>query len=160
MAKISIVNTEKKYLESVYRHLSVQSLLDIKAVNGEVTKSVLPSMFESSSVSKTVFYDGKIAYSVFVMPTDVEECSVFVVSTTLGYSDVESLRNTFSAIIKDLPEKNLYSIVFKGNHKYSKLLKDNGFRFIRNLIHGEENRNFLLLGKLKNEQTPAKRARF
>lgn len=153
MAKISIVNTEKKYLESVYRHLSVQSLLDIKAVNGEVTKSVLPSMLESSSVSKTVFYDGKIAYSVFVMPTDVEECSVFVVSTTLGYSDVESLRNTFSAIIKDLPEKNLYSIVYKGNHKYSKLLKDNGFRFIRNLIHGEENRNFLLLGKLKNEQT-------
>lgn len=156
MAKISIVNTEKKFLESVYRHLSVQSLLDIKAVNGEVTKSVLPSMLESSSVSKTVFYDGKIAYSVFVMPTDVEECSVFVVSTTLGYSDVESLRNTFSAIIKDLPEKNLYSIVYKGNHKYSKLLKDNGFRFIRNLIHGEENRNFLLLGKLKNEQTPAK----
>ena len=156
MAKISIVNTEKKYLESVYRHLSVQSLLDIKAVNGEVTKNLLPSMLESSSVSKTVFYDGKIAYSVFVMPTDVEECSVFVVSTTLGYSDVESLRNTFSAIIKDLPEKNLYSIVYKGNHKYSKLLKDNGFRFIRNLIHGEENRNFLLLGKLKNEQTPAK----
>lgn len=156
MAKISIVNTEKKFLESVYRHLSVQSLLDIKAVNGEVTKSVLPSMLESSSVSKTVFYDGKIAYSVFVMPTDVEECSVFVVSTTLGYSDVESLRNTFSAIIKDLPEKNLYSIVYKGNHKYSKLLKDNGFRFIRNLIHGEENRNFLLLGKLKNEQAPAK----
>lgn len=156
MAKISIVNTEKKYLESVYRHLSVQSLLDIKAVNGEVTKNVLPSMLESSSVSKTVFYDGKIAYSVFVMPTDVEECSVFVVSTTLGYSDVDSLRNTFSAIIKDLPEKNLYSIVYKGNHKYSKLLKDNGFRFIRNLIHGEENRNFLLLGKLKNEQTPAK----
>ena len=156
MAKISIVNTEKKHLESVYRHLSVQSLLDIKAVNGEVTKNVLPSMLESSSVSKTVFYDGKIAYSVFVMPTDVEECSVFVVSTTLGYSDVESLRNTFSAIIKDLPEKNLYSIVYKGNHKYSKLLKDNGFRFIRNLIHGEENRNFLLLGKLKNEQTPAK----
>ena len=156
MAKISIVNTEKKFLESVYRHLSVQSLLDIKAVNGEVTKSVLPSMLESSSVSKTVFYDGKIAYSVFVMPTDVEECSVFVVSTTLGYSDVESLRNTFSAIIKDLPEKNLYSIVYKGNHKYSKLLKDNGFRFIRNLIHGEENRNFLLLGKLKNGQTYAK----
>lgn len=156
MAKISIVNTEKKYLESVYRHLSVQSLLDIKAVNGEVTKNVLPSMLESSSVSKTVFYDGKIAYSVFVMPTDVEECSVFVVSTTLGYSDVESLINTFSAIIRDLPEKNLYSIVYKGNHKYSKLLKDNGFRFIRNLIHGEENRNFLLLGKLKNEQTPAK----
>lgn len=156
MAKISIVNTEKKYLESVYRHLSVQSLLDIKAVNGEVTKNVLPSMLESSSVSKTVFYDGKIAYSVFVMPTDIEECSVFVVSTTLGYSDVESLRNTFSAIIKDLPEKNLYSIVYKGNHKYSKLLKDNGFRFIRNLIHGEENRNFLLLGKLKNEQAPAK----
>ena len=156
MAKISIVNTEKKYLESVYRHLSVQSLLDIKAVNGEVTKNVLPSMLESSSVSKTVFYDGKIAYSVFVMPTDVEECSVFVVSTTLGYSDVESLRNTFSAIIKDLPEKNLYSIVYKGNHKYSKLLKDNGFKFIRNLIHGEENRNFLLLGKLKNGQTYAK----
>ena len=152
MAKISIVNTEKKFLESVYRHLSVQSLLDIKAVNGEVTKSVLPSMLESSSVSKTVFYDGKIAYSVFVMPTDVEECSVFVVSTTLGYSDVESLRNTFSAIIKDLPEKNLYSIVYKGNHKYSKLLKDNGFRFIRNLIHGEENRNFLLLGKKKDGQ--------
>lgn len=156
MAKINIVDTDKKYLDSIYRHLSVQSLLDIKAVNGEVTKSVLLSMLNASSFSKTVFYDGKIAYTIFVMPTDTNECSVFVVSTTLGYSDVESLRNTFSAIIKDLPEHNLYSIVYKGNHKYSKLLKDNGFRFIRNLIHGEENRNFLLLGKMKNGKTSVK----
>jgi hypothetical protein len=106
------------------------------------------SLFESSSVSKTVMYNNKVAYSVFVMPTDVNECSVFVVSTTLGYSDTETLKETFSSIIRDLPDFKLYSIVYKGNHKYAKLLKDNGFRFIKNLVHGEEKRNFLLLGRL------------
>lgn len=156
MARIEILNTEKKHLDVIYKHLSVQSLLDIKAVNGEVTKGILLSMMMSSATSKTVLFDGKVAYVVFVIPTDIEECSVFVVSTTLGYSDVDSLKDTFSAIIKNLPDKNLYSIVYKGNHKYSKLLKDNGFRFIRNLIHGEENRNFLLLGKLQNDKTSIK----
>ena len=37
MARINIINTEKKHIVNLYRHLSVQSLLDIKAVNGEVT---------------------------------------------------------------------------------------------------------------------------
>lgn len=150
MTKYDIKDTNKKHILVLYHHLSVQSLLDIKAVNGEVSTGILASLLESSSVSKTVMYDNKVAYTVFVMPTNINECSVFVVSTTLGYSDTETLKETFSAIIRDLPDFNLYSIVYKGNHKYAKLLKDNGFRFIKNLIHGEEKRNFLLLGRLRD----------
>ena len=140
-------------MSSLYKHLSVQSLLDIKAVNGEVTESVLLNLLYSSVVSKTVLFSNKVAYSVFVMPTDIDECSVFLVSTTLGYSNSKSLDESFSDIIKDLPDANFYSIVYKGNHRYAKLLKDNGFRFIRNLIHGVEKRNFLLLGKMKDDTT-------
>ena len=150
MERIDIVYTKKEHLSSLYKHLSVQSLLDIKAVNGEVTESVLLNLLYSSVVSKTVLFSNKVAYSVFVMPTDIDECSVFLVSTTLGYSNSKSLDESFSDIIKDLPDANFYSIVYKGNHRYAKLLKDNGFRFIRNLIHGVEKRNFLLLGKNKN----------
>ena len=150
MARIDIVDTKKEHLTSLYKHLSVQSLLDIKAVNGEVTETILHSLMHSSANTKTVLYGDKIAYVVFVLPTDIDECSVFVVSTTLGYSDSNALDESFSAIIKDLPDINFYSIVYKGNHRYTKLLKDNGFRFIRNLIHGAEKRNFLLLGKKKN----------
>lgn len=153
MARINIINTEKKHIVNLYRHLSVQSLLDIKAVNGEVTLAIMSSLLQASSISKTVLYDDKVAYSVFVMPTDENECSVFVVSTTLGYSDTESLNESFSSIIRDLPDFNLYSIVYKGNHKYAKLLKDNSFRFIRNLIHGEEKRNFLLLGRIDEQKS-------
>lgn len=151
MEKIDIINTKKEHLSSLYKHLSVQSLLDIKAVNGEVTENILVKLMQSSSISKTVMFGSKIAYTVFVMPTDVNECSVFLVSTTLGYSNSKSLDESFSKIIKDLPECNFYSIVYKGNHRYAKLLKDNGFRFIRNLIHGAEKRNFLLLGKMKDD---------
>ena len=154
MARINIIDTKKEHLSSLYKHLSVQSLLDIKAVNGEVTERVLLDLITSSAVAKTVLYGDKIAYIVFVLPTDIDECSVFVVSTTLGYSDSNALDESFSAIIKDLPDMNFYSIVYKGNHRYTKLLKDNGFRFIRNLIHGAEKRNFLLLGKNKNGDIP------
>lgn len=150
MAKINIIDTKKEHLSSLYKHLSVQSLLDIKAVNGEVTEGVLNGLFDSSASAKTVLYGNKIAYVVFVLPTDIEECSIFVVSTTLGYSDSNTLDESFSAIIKDLPAMNFYSIVYKGNHRYAKLLKDNGFRFVRNLIHGAEKRIFLLLGKKKD----------
>ena len=153
MERIDIVYTKKEHLSSLYKHLSVQSLLDIKAVNGEVTESVLLNLLYSSVVSKTVLFSNKVAYSVFVMPTDIDECSVFLVSTTLGYSNSKSLDESFSDIIKDLPDANFYSIVYKGNHRYAKLLKDNGFRFIRNLIHGVEKRNFLLLGKMKDDAT-------
>jgi hypothetical protein len=153
MERIDIVYTKKEHLSSLYKHLSVQSLLDIKAVNGEVTESVLLNLLYSSVVSKTVLFSNKVAYSVFVMPTDIDECSVFLVSTTLGYSNSKSLDESFSDIIKDLPDANFYSIVYKGNHRYAKLLKDNGFRFIRNLIHGVEKRNFLLLGKMKDDTT-------
>lgn len=154
MARINIIDTKKEHLSSLYKHLSVQSLLDIKAVNGEVTERVLLDLITSSAVAKTVLYGDKIAYIVFVLPTDIDECSVFVISTTLGYSDSNALDESFSAIIKDLPDMNFYSIVYKGNHRYTKLLKDNGFRFIRNLIHGAEKRNFLLLGKNKNGDIP------
>ena len=151
MARLSINPTKKEYLQSLYKHLSIQSILDIKAVNGEVTESVLHNLLNMSSSSWTVFYGDRLAYTGFIMTSDIEECSVFVVSTSLGYSDKDAMQKSFSGIIKDLPNYNFYSIVYKGNHQYAKLLKDNGFTFIRDLVHGVEKRSFLLLGKLKNE---------
>lgn len=147
MARIDIEDLTATHLKALYRHLSVQSLLDIKAVNGFIDDKILIGLVNKSTIAKTVLFDGKVAYSFFVLPTDEKECSIYVISTTLGYSDKESLRKSFEALIKDLPNNNFYSIVYKGNHGYSKLLKDNGFRFIKEIIHGAEQRQFLLLGK-------------
>ena len=145
MARIDIEDLKENHLKATYRHLSVQSLLDIKAVNGYVDEKILTTMYSNSSMAKTVMFDGKVAYILFVMPTDEKECSIFVISTTLGYSDKESLEKSFEALIKDLPNYNFYSIVYKGNHCYSKLLKSNGFKFVKEIIHGVEQRQFLLL---------------
>lgn len=147
MEKVDIRNTQEHYLDLIYKHLCVQSLLDLKAVNGEITKEILYNLHKSASISKTVFYGKKIAYSVFVIPTDDQEHSIFMISTTIGNSQGEELSFSFKEIIKSLPKSNFYSIVYKGNHKYSKILKENGFEYIRNITHGVENRVFFLLGK-------------
>ena len=153
MVKYKIIDTDNESLSRLYKHLSVQSLLDIKAVNGEVTEGVLKDLKEMSIVSKTVYYDSKLAYTVFVLPSDKEECSFFVISSTLGYAHKDILQTSFESIIKDLPNFNFYSIVYKGNHQYAKLLKDNGFNQIKEMIHGVEKRSFVLLGKNKNAKS-------
>lgn len=147
MAAISILDTTKEHILKLYKHLSVQSLLDIKAVNGEVTEEILNNLLSFSSLSKTVMYSGKIAYSVFIIPTKQNEYNIYLLASTIGYSQTEDLSDSFSHIIKGLSGGKFYSIVYKGNHKYLKLLKDNGFEFKRNIVHGAEKRIFQLLGK-------------
>ena len=147
MVAINILNTTKEHLSRLYKHLSVQSLLDIKAVNGEVSEEILDNLLSFSAVSKTVMFGGKIAYSVFVIPSKEGQYSIYLIASTNGYSQTKELYDTFASIIKDLPVGKFYSIVYKGNHKYFKLLKDNGFEFKKNIVHGAENRIFLLLGK-------------
>lgn len=147
MVSINLEKTSKTHIDSLYRHLSVQSMLDMKAVNGEVNIEVLRSLYAQSYQAVTTLFGGRVAYVTFVVPTDKDEYAVYVISTTLGYSDGESLDKSFESIIRDLPNCKLYSIVYKGNHRYARLLKDNGFHFIREVIHGVEKRNFLLLGK-------------
>lgn len=150
MVKYKIIDTDDSCISLLYKHLSVQSLLDMKAVNGEVTENVLKDLRDMSLKSKTVYYDNKLAYVIFVIPTTENECSLFIVSSTLGYAFKDTLQETFENIIKDLPNCYFYSIVYKGNHQYAKLLKDNGFKQIKEMIHGVEKRNFILLGKEKN----------
>lgn len=152
MDNVKIIDADKDCLSKLYKHLSVQSLLDIKAVNGEVNLDILLSLKMRSSKCKAVLFNNRVAYCVFVIPTASEENSIYLLSSTMGYSDTEELKQSFRNIINDLPNENFYSIVYKGNSKYTKLLKDNGFRFIRNLTHGAEERNFLLLGKSNDKE--------
>lgn len=147
MASLSFEKTADTHIETLYRHLSVQSMLDMKAVNGEVNIDILRGLYAQSHKSVTVLYGGRVAYVVFVVPTDVSEFGVYMFSTSLSTTDGAFLNKSFESVIRDLPNCKLYSIVYEGNHRYAKLLKDNGFRFVRNILHGVEKRNFLLLGK-------------
>lgn len=156
MVKVNFEDTKREHLDILYRHLSVQSLLDIKSVNGEVSVYILKEMFDRSINIKSIFYNGKLAYCVFVLPTDENEFSIYLISTTLGYSEKNALKESFESIIRDLPKSNYYSIVYKGNHKFTKLLRDNGFVLVKNLIHGVEKRMFFLLEKKVNAKRKPK----
>lgn len=156
MISISVEKATEKHIESLYRHLSVQSILDLKAVNGEVNVQILKDLYVQSHKATAVLFGGRVAYVVFVVPTDENEFAVYMLATSLGYSEREELDKSFESIIIDLPNSKLYSIVYEGNHRYAKLLKDNGFRFVRNMLHGVEKRNFLLLGKNIDGKAPVK----
>jgi hypothetical protein len=145
MVKISVSDTKSKYFKTLFTHIAVQSLLDLKAVNGFINVELLDEMLNMSAESKTVFCDGKLAYTAFIMPTDENESCVYIVATTFGYSNYDIMNKSFAEIIKGLPKQTLYSIVYTGNHKYAKLLKDNNFETIKTITHGVEQRSFYLM---------------
>lgn len=152
MVKINISDTKDKYFKTLFTHISIQSLLDLKAVNGCINIELLKEMLDMSAESKTVFCDGKLAYTTFVMPSDEEESCLYIIATTFGYSNYDLMNKTFSDIIKGLPKQRLYSIVYTGNHKYAKLLKDNMFETLKTITHGVEQRNFYLMELKHGEQ--------
>ena len=145
MVKISICNTKEKYFNMLFTHIAVQSLLDLKAVNGCINVDLLKEMLDMSAQSKTVFCDGKLAYTAFIMPSDEGESCVYIIASTFGYGNYDLMNKSFAEIIKGLPKQRLYSIVYIGNHKYAKLLKDNNFETIKTITHGVEQRSFYLM---------------
>ena len=145
MEQLKIRKALDKDFEELYNHLSVQSLLDMKAIHGFTGVSVLSELKDMSTEVISVIQGGKLAYCLFVIPTDNGEANLFAYSTTIGFNDI-----TLSSVLNDLKSYNFYSIVYKGNKKLSSILKKVGFRFKKNIVYGMENKKFLVLQRLKD----------
>lgn len=146
MAKrISYKDFEVKDADELLYHLSVQSLLDLKAFNGQITLSDIAYSQVLSSYAKTVFFGNKVAYVVFGIPSENKgQINLFIHATTEGYSKMSLMKESLYSIINDLQKDKICSIVYKGNNKLQSLLRANGFKFKSSMIFGKERRTFCL----------------
>lgn len=136
--------TGKDASELIY-HLSVQSLLDLKAINGQITFEDIMVAKNMSTYSKTVLFNGRVAYVVFGIPSEAKnQLNLFIYATTEGYSKMDVMKESLFSVINDLQSSKICSIVYRGNKKLQSLLRANGFAFEKNMCFGKENRTFCL----------------
>lgn len=134
-----------KEASELLHHLSVQSLLDLKAINGQITFSDIMDASKMSWYSKAVLFNGHVAYVAFGIPSEAEnQMNLFIYATTEGYSKMQIMKESLFKITNDLQKFKICSIVYKGNKKLQSLLRANGFKFSKNMFFGKENRMFSL----------------
>ena len=146
MAKrIDFKDFTPKHASELLYHLSVQSLLDLKAINGRITYDDIIEASRLSIYSKTVLFSGHVAYIVFGIPSeDKGRLNMFLYATTEGYSKIDVMKESLFTITNDLQKYKICSIVYKGNKKLQSLLRTNDFKFYKNTFFGKENRMFSL----------------
>ena len=126
-------------------HLSVQSLLDMKSINGQITFDDIMVAQKMSVYSKTALFNGHVAYVVLGIPSESDgQINLFIYATTEGYSKMQTMKESLFTIINDLQKFKICSIVYKGNKKLQSLLRANDFKFNKNMFFGKENRMFSL----------------
>lgn len=136
--------TSKEAAELLY-HLSVQSLLDLKSINGQITFADIMDTSKMSIYSKAVLFGGHVAYVAFGIPSEAkDQVNLFLYATTEGYSKMQMMKESLFSVINDLQNFKICSIVYKGNKKLQSLLRANDFRFNKNLFFGKEKRMFSL----------------
>lgn len=146
MAKrIEIAEFKQEDAKELIYHLSVQSLLDIKSINGQITLNDIIEMKNMTTYCKTVFFNKHVAYIVFGIPSESKgQINLFLYATTEGYSKMKMMKESLFSITNDLQKFKICSIVYKGNKKLQSLLKANDFKFNKNIFFGKENRVFSL----------------
>lgn len=136
--------TAKEASELLY-HLSVQSLLDLKSINGQITFNDIMDASKMSTYAKAVLFNGHVAYVALGIPSETKgQINLFLYATTEGYSKMQTMKESLFSVINDLQKFKICSIVYKGNKKLQSLLRSNGFQFSKNLFFGKEKRMFSL----------------
>lgn len=143
--KIDFKEFTLKDAEELLYHLSVQSLLDLKSIYGQITYSDIVEASNMAIYSKAILFNKHVAYVVFGIPSRTEgQINLFLYATTEGYSKMQTMKESLFSIINDLQNFKICSIVYKGNGKLQSLLRANGFKFNKNMSFGKENRIFSL----------------
>lgn len=146
--KIKVKEFKKEDIPNLLMHMSIQSLLDLKATYGRVTSDDIYSAADLSVYSKTIYFGSRVACCVFCIPSsDSKALNVFMYSTTEAYSKLADLKESFFSVfseIKSLKKNKICSIVYNGNKKMQSVLRANGFVFSKNVVFGFENRRFCL----------------
>lgn len=126
-------------------HMSVQTLLDLKAINGQITFDDIMMAQRLSIYSKVVLFNGRVAYIALGIPSENDgQINLFIYATTEGFSKMDMTKESLFSVINELQNYKICSIVYKGNKKLQSLLRANGFRFDKNMCFGKENRTFCL----------------
>ena len=136
--------TPKDAGELLY-HMSVQSLLDLKSINGQITFEDIMEASKMAVYTRTVLFNGHVAYVAFGIPSETKgQVNLFLYATTEGYSKMQTMKESLFSVINDLQKFKICSIVYKGNKKLQSLLRANDFKFDKNLFFGKERRMFSL----------------
>ena len=133
------------YVKQLMYHMSVQSLLDIKAMNGRVSPEDIILANDMAVYSKVVFFGTHVAYVVFGIPSETSgQINLFIYATTEAYSKMAMTKESLFSVINDLQKYKVCSIIYKGNKKLQSLLRANGFKYSKSMFFGRENRTFCL----------------
>ena len=148
VTKINIRDFQQKDIDELIYHLAVQTLLDIKAIYGQITKLDIDEATRLAIVSKTILFGNRIAAIVVGVPSENKESlNLFLYATTEGFSKLDMLKEAMFSVINSLQKNKICSIVYKGNKKLQSILRASGLKFKRSVCFGKENRQFYLYVK-------------
>ena len=146
--KINIREVQDKDVNELMYHLAVQTLLDVKAIYGQIVRSDIEEALKLSVFSKVVLFGNRVAAVVIGVPSDNKEnLNLFLYATTEGFSKLDMLKEAMFNIINSLQKNKICSIVYKGNKKLQSILRASGLKFKKSVCFGEENRQFYLFVK-------------
>lgn len=146
--KINIRDFQQKDIDELIYHLAVQTLLDMKAIYGQITKQDIDEATRLSIVSKTILFGSRIAAIFVGVPSENKESlNLFLYATTEGFSKLDMLKEAMFSVINNLQKNKICSIVYKGNKKLQSILRASGLKFKKSVCFGKENRQFYLYVK-------------
>ena len=140
--EIKTKKTKKKDIRKLFLHLSIQSLLDLKAMTGRVDKIDLYAMLAQSKFAYSFICDDLVRCVIFIIENEKKEYNVYMYTTEFDLSLFEKdLKNLFNSI----PNAKFSSIIYDGSKKNIKILKKCGFLEQSIIKYGVEKKKFLLL---------------
>lgn len=146
--RINIRDFQEKDTDELLYHLAVQTLLDMKAIYGQITKEDIDEASRLAIVNKTILFGNRIAAIVLGIPSENKESfNLFLYATTEGFSKIDLLKEAMFSVINGLQKNKICSIVYKGNKKLQSILRASGLKFKKSVCFGKENRQFYLFVK-------------
>lgn len=125
MTKVSI-----EALTDVYKHLSVQSMLDMKENFGEVSMQAMKKLNADCVTSFGVKVDNDVVCVCFVY--DAKDVYNLIVYTTTHFTQhKEECRKGIQEALKPLNEKEINSIIYGGANTVLSVLYSVGFAPIK-----------------------------
>ena len=125
MTKVSI-----EALSDIYKHLSVQSMLDMKENFGEVSMAAMKRLNDECLTSFNVRVGDDAVCACFVY--DAKDVYNLIVYTTTRFSQhKEECKKAIQDALKPLNEKEINSIIYRGANTVLSVLYSVGFAPIK-----------------------------
>ena len=137
--EIKIKKGLKKHIKNFYNHLGIESILDLKAVTGRVYVEDIYELYKKSKEVFSILNNDFVSCMIFLCENDKKEYNMYIYSTSLNkICDIKD-------VLKDYEDKAISTIIYDGNKKIIKMLKNSGFIEKDIIKYGYEKRKFRLL---------------